>query len=56
MQLVLIYLLGAVLAAGMAFFSGPGTPAIVFWLYVVGALAFAAAAAGQFFKQQKPSR
>jgi hypothetical protein len=56
MQLVLVYALGAVLAAGMAFYSGPGTPALVFWLYVIGALAFAAAAVGQFFKQQKKGR
>lgn len=54
MQLVLIYVLGAILAAAMAFFGGPETPAPVFWLYVVGAAAFALAAAGQYFKLQKP--
>jgi 4-amino-4-deoxy-L-arabinose transferase-like glycosyltransferase len=56
MQLVLIYLVGALLAAGMAYYSGPATPAPVFWLYVVGALAFALAAAGQYFKQSKSGR
>jgi hypothetical protein len=56
MQLVLIYLVGALLAAGMAFYNGPATPAPVFWLYVIGALAFAIAAAGQYFKQQNPRR
>jgi hypothetical protein len=56
MELVLIYLVGALVAAGMAFFSGPATPALAFWLYIVGAIAFTLAAAGQYFKQQKPRR
>jgi hypothetical protein len=56
MQLVLIYLLGAALAAGMAFFSSPATPAPVFWLYVLGGIGFCFAAAGQYFKSQNPPR
>jgi hypothetical protein len=56
MQLVLIYVAGAVLAAAMAWFSGPGTPAAVYWLYVAGAVLFAIAALGQFFKQNQPPK
>ncbi len=50
MQLVLVYALGAVLAGFMAWFSGPETPVAVVWLYIVGAVAFALGAAGQYFK------
>ena len=56
MQLVLAYALGALLAAGAAFVSGPETPTIVFWLYVAGAVLFAVAAAGQYLKLSKPGR
>ena len=56
MQLVLVYLLGAVLAAGAAYISGPETPIAVFWLYIAGAVLFALAAAGQYFKQAKSGR
>jgi hypothetical protein len=56
MQLVLIYALGAALAAFMAYASGPETPVFAFWLYVIGAAAFALAAAGQFFKLRNPGR
>jgi hypothetical protein len=56
MQLVLVYALGAVLAAVMAYISGPGTPVAVYWLYVLGAISFAIAAAGQYFKQSKTGR
>ena len=56
MQLVLVYAIGAALAATMAYFSGPGTPAAVYWLYVVGAVLFAVAAAGQYFKQSQPPK
>jgi hypothetical protein len=56
MQHVLIYALGAILAAGMAWFSGPATPPLVFWLYVIGAGAFALAAVGQYFKLQNTRR
>jgi hypothetical protein len=56
MQLALIYALGAILAAGMAFYSGPETPAPVFWLYVLGAIGFCFAAAGQYVKSQNPRR
>jgi hypothetical protein len=51
MQLVFVYAAGAVLAAGAAYVSGPGTPAIVFWLYVAGAVLFALASVGQYFKR-----
>ena len=54
MQLVLVYALGALIAGGMAYVSGPETPTAVFWLYVVGAVLFAIAAAGQYFKQNPP--
>jgi hypothetical protein len=53
MQYVLVYLLGAALAAGAAYFSGPETPVLVLWLYVFGAVLFALAAVGQYFKQSK---
>jgi hypothetical protein len=53
MQYVFIYLLGAALAAGAAYFSGPETPALVFGLYVAGAFLFALAAVGQYFKESK---
>lgn len=53
MQLVLVYALGAVIATGMAYISGPETPVAVFWLYVVGAVLFALAAAGQYFKRNQ---
>ena len=56
MQFVLFYALGALLAAGAAYVSGPETPALVFWLYVAGAVLFAIAAAGQYFKQAKGGR
>ena len=56
MQLVLVYALGAVIAAGMAYISGPATPVAVYWLYVVGAVLFAVAAAGQYFKQSQPPK
>lgn len=56
MQLVLTYALGAVLAGVMAWFSGPETPVVVFWLYVAGAILFALGAVGQYFKVQKPRR
>ena len=56
MQLVLVYALGALLAAVMAYISGPDTPVAVFWLYVAGAVLFAVAAAGQYFKQSKTGR
>jgi hypothetical protein len=56
MQLVLVYALGALLAAGMAYISGPETPVAVFWLYVAGAVLFAVAAAGQYFKLANPGR
>jgi hypothetical protein len=56
MQLVAIYALGALLAAVMAYFSGPATPAAVYWLYIAGAVLFAVAALGQYFKVSKPSR
>ncbi|MCC6946586.1 MAG: hypothetical protein IT539_02365 [Bradyrhizobiaceae bacterium] len=53
MQLVLVYLVGAVLAAGAAYFSGPETPTLVLWLYIAGAVLFALAAIGQYFKLSK---
>lgn len=53
MQLVLVYLAGAVLAAGFAYFSGPETPTIVYGLYIAGAVLFALAAVGQYFKLTK---
>jgi hypothetical protein len=53
MQLVFVYLVGALLAAGAAYVSGPETPPLVFWLYVAGAVLFALAAIGQYFKQAK---
>jgi hypothetical protein len=56
MQLVLIYTLGAVLAAAMAWFSGPTASVAIFWLYVIGAVLFAVAALGQFFKQNQPPK
>ena len=56
MQLVGIYAAGAVLAAAMAYFSGPTTPVMVYWLYVAGAVLFALGALGQYFKVSKPSR
>lgn len=56
MQLVLVYAVGALIAAGMAYISGPETPVAVFWLYVVGAVLFAVAAAGQYFKQNQPGQ
>jgi len=56
MQLVLVYALGALLAAVMAYISGPETPVAVYWLYVAGAVLFAVAAAGQYFKQSKTGR
>lgn len=56
MQLVLVYAVGAALAAAMAYFSGPETPVAVYWLYVVGAVLFAVAAAGQYFKQSQPRK
>ena len=56
MQLVLIYVVGAVLAAAMAWFSGPGTPVAVYWLYVAGAVLFAVAATGQYFKLSQPPK
>jgi len=56
MQLVLVYAVGAALAAAMAYFSGPATPVAVYWLYIVGAVLFAAAAAGQYFKQSQPPK
>jgi hypothetical protein len=56
MQLVLIYVLGALLAAGMAYYSGPETPAPVFWLSVLGGIGVCLAAAGQYFKSQNPRR
>jgi hypothetical protein len=56
MQLVLIYALGAVLTAAMAWFSGPATPVAVFWLYVIGAVLFAIAAVGQYFKLNQPQK
>ncbi len=56
MQLVLIYAAGAVLAAAMAWFSGPGTSTAVQWLYIAGAVLFAIAALGQFFKQSQPPK
>ena len=40
----------------MAYISGPETPVAVFWLYVVGAVLFAVAAAGQYFKQNQPGQ
>jgi hypothetical protein len=56
MQLVAIYAAGAALSAAMAYFSGPATPVLVYWLYVAGAVFFAIGAAGQYFKVSKPSR
>jgi hypothetical protein len=56
MQLVAIYAAGAVLAAAMAYISGPSTPAAVYWLYIAGAVLFAIGAIGQYFKVSKPSR
>jgi hypothetical protein len=56
MQLVAIYAAGAVLAAAMAWFSGPATPVAVYWLYIAGAVLFAIGAVGQYFKVSKPSR
>lgn len=53
MQLVLVYLVGAVLAAGAAYFSGPETPSVVFGLYIAGSVLFALAAIGQYFKQSR---
>jgi hypothetical protein len=52
----LVYALGALLSAGMAYISGPETPVAVFWLYVAGAVLFAVAAAGQYFKLSNPGR
>jgi hypothetical protein len=56
MQLVLIYALGAIIAAVMAYTSGPETPVAVFWLYVAGAVFFALGAVGQYFKQTNMGR
>jgi hypothetical protein len=56
MQLVAIYAAGAVLAAAMAYMSGPTTPVAVYWLYIGGAVLFALGAVGQYFKMSKPSR
>jgi hypothetical protein len=56
MQLVLVYALGAVLAAVMAYISGPETPMAVVWLYVAGAVLFGIAAAGQYFKLTRTGR
>jgi hypothetical protein len=50
MQLVYVYALGALLATLAAVWSGPDTPPLVYWLYVAGAVLFALAAAGQYFK------
>jgi hypothetical protein len=56
MQLVLVYAAGAVIAAVLAYTSGPETPVAVFWLYVAGAVFFALGAAGQYFKQTNTGR
>jgi hypothetical protein len=56
MQLVLIYTAGAIIAAAMAYLSGPETPVAVFWLYVAGAVFFALGAAGQYFKHTHDRR
>ena len=56
MNLVVIYAIGAVCAAGAAYVSGPGVPTAVFWLYVAGAVLFALAAVGQYFKLTKSGR
>jgi hypothetical protein len=53
MQLVIIYLIGAIIAAAVAYYSGPQTPAAAYWLYVVGAVLFALAAVGQYYKVSK---
>lgn len=54
MQLVYVYALGALLAGFAAVWSGPDTPAVVYWLYVAGAILFAFAAVGQYFKVKGP--
>jgi predicted ABC-type sugar transport system permease subunit len=56
MQLVLIYAAGALIAALMAYTSGPETPVVVFWLYVAGAVFFALGAAGQYLKRTNAGR
>jgi hypothetical protein len=56
MQLVLIYAAGALVAALMAYTSGPETPVAVFWLYVAGAVFFALGAAGQYLKRTNAGR
>jgi hypothetical protein len=53
MQLVIVYLVGAVIAAAVAYYSGPQTPVAAYWLYVIGAVLFALAAIGQYMKITK---
>jgi hypothetical protein len=53
MQLVIVYIVGAIIAGVVAYSSGPQTPAAAYWLYVVGAVLFALAALGQFYKVSK---
>jgi hypothetical protein len=56
MHLVKGYALAAALSLIVAFMSGPETPRLVFWLYIVGAATFALAAFGQYKKEQKKQR
>ena len=55
MNLVLGYVAAAALSGAVAYMTGQAGGG-VFWLYAAGAVLFAVAAAGQYFKQSKTGR